>query len=64
MSAVLDKQAVIPAQLPGEFKTLLAKTFSSEPQWLKEKRKAVDFSRKGQPNIGNATGQRFGSSGF
>ena len=39
MSVVLDKQLSIPTQLEGEFKTLLAKTFSSEPEWLKEKRK-------------------------
>ncbi|TAL60656.1 MAG: Fe-S cluster assembly protein SufD [Bacteroidetes bacterium] len=41
MNAVIDTSATVPARLEGEFKTLLAKTFSSEPEWLKEKRKAA-----------------------
>ena len=55
MSAVLDKPVMIPAQLEGEFKTLLAKTFSSEPDWLKEKRKAAfeKFADSGIPTRKN-----------
>lgn len=55
MSAVLDKQVAIPAQLEGEFKTLLSKTFASEPEWLKEKRKEAFelFSNAGIPGRKN-----------
>ena len=55
MSAVLDKQMVIPAHLEGEFKTLLSKTFASEPEWLKEKRKEAfdSFSNTGIPGRKN-----------
>jgi len=55
MSAVLDKPVMIPMQLEGEFKTLLAKTFSSEPDWLKEKRKEAfeKFSDSGIPTRKN-----------
>ncbi|MBI4930587.1 MAG: Fe-S cluster assembly protein SufD [Bacteroidetes bacterium] len=51
MSVVLDKPVFVPVQLEGEFKTLLAKTFSSEPEWLKEKRKEAfeNFSDSGIP---------------
>ncbi len=55
MSAVLDKPVIVPAQLEGEFQTLLAKTFSSEPDWLKEKRKEAfeKFSDSGIPTRKN-----------
>ena len=55
MSPVLDKPVMIPAQLEGEFHTLLAKTFSSEPDWLKEKRKEAfeKFSDSGIPTRKN-----------
>lgn len=55
MSAVLDNTIMIPAQLEGEFKTLLEKTFSSEPDWLKEKRKEAfeKFSDLGVPTRKN-----------
>jgi len=55
MSIVMDKPVVIPAQLEGEFKTLLSKTFSSEPEWLKEKRKESleKFSQTGIPTRKN-----------
>lgn len=55
MSAVLDKQVVVPAQLDGEFKTLLSKTFASEPEWLKGKRKEAfeTFSNAGLPGRKN-----------
>jgi Fe-S cluster assembly protein SufD len=39
MTTLTENKAAIPAQLEGEFQTLLSKTFSSEPEWLKEKRK-------------------------
>jgi len=55
MSTVLDKPVIVPAQLEGEFKTLLSKTFSSEPDWLKEKRKEAfeKFSDSGIPTRKN-----------
>jgi Fe-S cluster assembly protein SufD len=55
MSTVIDKQVTIPAHLEGEFKALLAKNFSSEPEWLKEKRKeAFDkFCNTGIPGRKN-----------
>jgi len=55
MSAVLNKPVIVPAQLEGEFKTLLSKTFSSEPDWLKEKRKEAfeKFSDSGIPTRKN-----------
>ena len=55
MSLVMDKPVVIPIQLEGEFKTLLSKTFSAEPEWLKEKRKEAfeKFSQTGIPTRKN-----------
>ena len=55
MSLVMDKPVAIPAQLQGEFKTLLDKTFSAEPEWLKEKRKEAfeNFSQTGIPSRKN-----------
>jgi Fe-S cluster assembly protein SufD len=55
MSTVIDKPVTIPAQLEGEFQTLLSKTFSSEPEWLKEKRKEAfeSFSNAGIPGRKN-----------
>lgn len=55
MNTVVDKPVTIPAQLEGEFNSLLAKTFSSEPGWLKEKRKeAFDtFCNTGIPDRRN-----------
>jgi Fe-S cluster assembly protein SufD len=55
MSTVLDKPVTIPAPLEGEFKILLAKTFSSEPEWLKEKRKEAfeSFCNSGVPGRKN-----------
>lgn len=55
MSLVINKPAVIPTQLEGEFKTLLGNTFTSEPDWLKEKRKESFelFFQKGIPTRKN-----------
>ena len=55
MTTVLDRQVIIPALLEGEFKTLLSKTFSAEPEWLKEKRKEAfeKFSQSGIPTRKN-----------
>lgn len=55
MSAVVDKKAVVPTQLEGEFQNLLEKKFSSEPDWLKEKRKEAfeKFSDLGIPSRKN-----------
>ena len=55
MVATLENKTTIPAQLEGEFKTLLGKTFASEPEWLKEKRKEAFelFSQKGIPTRRN-----------
>ena len=52
MSLVMDKPVVIPAQLEGEFQTLLAKAFASEPEWLKGRREKAfaNFSKMGIPN--------------
>lgn len=55
MITTLENKTSIPAQLEGEFKTLLSKTFSSEPEWLKEKRKEAFelFSNAGIPGRKN-----------
>src|SRR3990172_10513824 len=55
MSIVLNKPVIVPAQLEGEFQALLSKTFSSEPDWLKEKRKESfeNFSDSGIPTRKN-----------
>lgn len=55
MSTVIDKPATIPAQLEGEFQTLLSSTFFSEPEWLKEKRKEAfeSFRNAGVPSRRN-----------
>jgi Fe-S cluster assembly protein SufD len=39
MIATIENKKIISAQLEGEFQILLAKTFFSEPDWLKENRK-------------------------
>jgi Fe-S cluster assembly protein SufD len=48
-------KTLIPSQLEGEFQTLLAKTFSSEPEWLKENRKEAfgSFCHTGLPSRRN-----------
>ncbi len=55
MIATKENKATIPAQLEGEFQTLLSKTFSSEPEWLKEKRKEAfdSFCQTGLPTRKN-----------
>ncbi len=55
MTATIENKKTIPAQLEGEFETLLEKTFSSEPDWLKEKRKEAfeKFSDSGIPTRKN-----------
>lgn len=55
MNIVLEKQVVIPIQLEKEFDFLLSRTFSSEPKWLKEKRKESfeKFSASGIPSKKN-----------
>ncbi|MFI5164644.1 MAG: Fe-S cluster assembly protein SufD [Bacteroidia bacterium] len=55
MNVILDKPAIVPAQLKEEFKTLLEKTFSAEPDWLKEKRREAfeGFSQAGLPSRKN-----------
>ncbi len=55
MVSAVENKTTIPAQLEGEFKTLLGKTFASEPEWLKEKRKeAFDkFCNSGIPGRKN-----------
>jgi hypothetical protein len=52
---VIDKPITIPTQLAEEFQTLLAKTFSSEPEWLKEIRKQAfhSFCNTGLPSRKN-----------
>ncbi|HEY4800729.1 MAG TPA: Fe-S cluster assembly protein SufD [Bacteroidia bacterium] len=52
MNTAIARPTGIPAHLEGEFKTLLSKTFSSEPNWLKEKRKEAfeKFSETGIPS--------------
>ncbi len=51
MLATLENKKKIPAQLQGEFNSLLENTFASEPAWLKEKRKEAFevFSTEGVP---------------
>ncbi|MBI3500528.1 MAG: Fe-S cluster assembly protein SufD [Bacteroidetes bacterium] len=39
MVAIIENKKIIPLQLEEEFQFLLGKTFSAEPDWLKEKRK-------------------------
>lgn len=41
MIATAENKKIIPAYLEAEFQTLLRTTFSSEPGWLKEKRKTA-----------------------
>ena len=55
MTTLTENKISIPAQLEGEFKTLLEKKFSSEPDWLKEKRKEAfeKFSDSGIPTRKN-----------
>lgn len=55
MSVVLDKKATIPGNLEQEFQKLLSETFSAEPEWLLDKRKASfeKFSETGIPSRKN-----------
>jgi Fe-S cluster assembly protein SufD len=55
MTTLVENKISIPTQLEGEFQTLLSKTFASEPEWLKEKRKeAFDlFCNAGIPGRKN-----------
>ena len=55
MTTLTENKIITPAQLEGEFQTLLSKTFSSEPAWLKEKRKEAfeKFSDSGIPTRKN-----------
>jgi len=55
MIASIENKKTIPIQLEGEFQTLLSTTFSSEPEWLKEKRKEAfeKFSDAGIPTRKN-----------
>lgn len=55
MIATAENKKIIPVQLEGELKTLLGKTFYSEPDWLKEKRKKAfeKFSLLGIPDRKN-----------
>ncbi len=55
MIATIENKKIIPAQLEGEFKTLLNKTFAPEPDRLKEKRKEAfeKFSDSGIPTRKN-----------
>ncbi len=55
MVATLENKKILPAQLEGEFQTLLSTAFSSEPLWLIEKRKDAfgKFSETGIPDRKN-----------
>lgn len=55
MIATAENKKVIPVQLEREFQVLIEKAFSSEPDWLKEKRKEAfeKFSESGIPTRKN-----------
>src|SRR5688500_1201611 len=55
MIASIENKKIVPAQLEVEFPALLGKTFASEPDWLKKKRKAAfeQFCDQGIPGRKN-----------